>query len=48
MALDTSTHRIYVPAADYAKPSDPNARPQPVPGTFRVLVYGIAGASLAP
>lgn len=46
MTLDPSTHRIYLSAADFeeAPPADSMGRPgRPamVPGSFRVLVYGI-------
>ncbi len=39
MGLDTKTHNIFVDTADFA-PAGANGRPQAVPGTFRVLVYG--------
>jgi DNA-binding beta-propeller fold protein YncE len=42
MALDPKTHRIYVAAADLG-PRAPGAgpgRPAPIPGSFRVLVFG--------
>ena len=42
MALDTATHRIYLPSAEFKSASTPTARPQPVPGTFKILVYGPA------
>jgi outer membrane protein assembly factor BamB len=37
MALDYKTHTIYLVTADFA-PAVGNARPQPLPGTFRLLV----------
>jgi DNA-binding beta-propeller fold protein YncE len=48
MTLDPLTHRIYLSAATYepAAPADsgaPRQRPRVVPGSFRVLVYGIDG-----
>lgn len=46
MALDESTHRIYLAAAKYEEPAPgaaPNARPQMVPGSMRLLVYGLQG-----
>jgi DNA-binding beta-propeller fold protein YncE len=48
MTLDPTTHRIYLSAADYeATPAPaagaPRQRPRTVPGSFRVLVYGIDG-----
>ena len=40
IAVDESTHKIYLPAADLgATPSD-GSRPQMIPGTFQVLVFG--------
>jgi hypothetical protein len=46
MTLDPLTHRIYLSAATYEAPSAadataPRQRPRMVPGSFRVLVYGI-------
>ena len=44
MALDPSTHRIYVPAAEFQPvPPDapPHTRPKVVPGTFKILVFGL-------
>ena len=46
MALDPSTHRIYVAAARYEAPAagaPANARPQIVPNSMHLLVYGIDG-----
>jgi Mg-chelatase subunit ChlD len=45
MALDPATHRIYVAAAKYQdRPADApaNARPQIVPGSMHILVYGMS------
>ncbi len=48
MALDTQSHRIYLPTAKFEAPSadDANAggrrRPRMVPGTFKILVYGMS------
>jgi len=39
MAVDPTTHRIYLSTAQLAAPSGPG-RPTAVPGTFKVLVYG--------
>src|SRR6266849_6422795 len=40
MALDPSTHTIYLSATDYeTQPSGSKARPKAVAGTFRVLTY---------
>jgi DNA-binding beta-propeller fold protein YncE len=47
MALDIKTHRIYLASAKFgAAPEQPSGgkkkgRPSPVPGTFKVLVYGM-------
>jgi len=46
MALDPSTHRIYLAAAKYTPPpegSPANARPTIVPGSMHLKIYGIAG-----
>ena len=45
MALDPKTHQIYLGSAKYETPATPppsgqRARPQIVPGSFKVLVYG--------
>jgi len=42
MALDAQTHNLFLDTADFAPPSQSAAlpRPEPIPGTFRVLVYG--------
>jgi len=42
MTLDPTTHRIYLSAAEY-EPAPPPQRPRIVPGSFRVLVYGMGG-----
>jgi hypothetical protein len=45
MALDPATHKIYLGAVKYLPPDPnaaPNARPQPAPDTFHVLVYGMS------
>jgi DNA-binding beta-propeller fold protein YncE len=40
LAVDSSTHKIYLPAADLkpADPDKPKARPEPVPDTFKIVV----------
>jgi DNA-binding beta-propeller fold protein YncE len=48
MTLDPATHRIYLSAATYeaTSPADtagPRRRPRMVPGSFKVLVYGVDG-----
>jgi hypothetical protein len=45
MALDTTTHNIFVSTADFAPAAAPTVdKPHPrktaIPGTFHVLVYG--------
>jgi len=45
MALDPKTHHLYLTTADF-KPAaaktakQPNPQPTPIPGTFRLLIYG--------
>ena len=48
MAVDPSTHRIYLAVPDF-EPLAPGqtGRPKAIPGTFRVLVYGMSGGSAA-
>jgi DNA-binding beta-propeller fold protein YncE len=46
MALDPATHRIFLATADFAPqpepaPGAPRQRPKMVPGSFKVLVYGM-------
>ncbi len=46
MALDSKTHNIYLAAADFEKSEGPSTetsrqRPKIVPGSFKVLVYGM-------
>jgi YVTN family beta-propeller protein len=45
MALDTKTHRIYLPSAQFQPPPSPApgaspARPMSIPNTLKLLVYG--------
>jgi YVTN family beta-propeller protein len=40
IALDSKTHRIYLPTADFGPPGSPNGRPSIKPNTMRLLVYG--------
>jgi YVTN family beta-propeller protein len=42
IAVDEQTHLIYLSTADFEKPdpTNPNARPKMIPGTFQVLVIG--------
>lgn len=49
MTLDPKTHRIYISAAEFAAAAAPSAggqpaRPQMVPGSFKVLAYEMAGS----
>jgi DNA-binding beta-propeller fold protein YncE len=39
MALDTKTHKLFIPAAKF-KPARANTRPAMEPGTFSVHIYG--------
>ncbi len=43
MALDPKTHCLYLATAKFEPPSPdkPDKRPQVIPGTFKVLVYGM-------
>ena len=46
MALDPKTHNIYLPSAKFeqqreTKPGEPRQRPNIIPGSFKVLVYGM-------
>ncbi len=50
MTLDSKTHKIYLAAVDYEQasatppagtPSGKPSRPQPVPNSFKILVYGM-------
>lgn len=40
IAVDETTHRIYLPAADLEANPEPGKRPRMVPGSFQVLVVG--------
>jgi DNA-binding beta-propeller fold protein YncE len=43
MALDPTTHTIYVAATDYEpQAAGSKDRPKPIPGTFKVLIYQMA------
>ena len=41
MALDPVTHKIYLDTAEMEKPAPGQRRGKILPGTFKVLVYGI-------
>jgi YVTN family beta-propeller protein len=46
MALDSATHKIYLPAAQFESSTNqvagaPRQRPRMIPGTFKILVYGM-------
>jgi YVTN family beta-propeller protein len=41
MALDPTTHKIYLAAAQFEPPVQGERRPRMVPGTFKILVYGM-------
>jgi DNA-binding beta-propeller fold protein YncE len=48
MTLDPKTHNIYLPSAKFepqppSKPGEPRQRPKIIPGTFKILVYGVEG-----
>jgi len=45
MGLDSKTHHLYLTTADFNPPAartdkQPNPQPTPIPGTFRLLIYG--------
>jgi len=45
MGFDSKTHNLYLTTADFNPPAaptekQPNPQPTPVPGTFRLLIYG--------
>jgi hypothetical protein len=45
LALDTKTHNLFLPTADFGQPPAPTAEqphpnPAAIPGTFRMVVYG--------
>ncbi len=44
MGLDSTTHKIYLPTAEYEqmKPGS-TGRPKTIPGTFKILVVGLRG-----
>lgn len=48
MTLDPTTHKIYVPAADYAPGTEGQRRPTPVAGSFKVLVFEPATSASSP
>jgi DNA-binding beta-propeller fold protein YncE len=39
-AFDAKTGKLYLPTAQYQLPIAPGTRPQPLPGTFEILVVG--------
>jgi DNA-binding beta-propeller fold protein YncE len=41
MALDPTTHKIYLAAAKFEPPAEGQRRPRMIPGTFKILVYGM-------
>jgi len=41
MALDPATHKIYLPSAQFEPPVEGQRRPKMIPGTFKILVYGM-------
>ncbi len=50
MALDPATHKIYLPTAQFEATTNqvagtPRQRPRMVPGTFKILVYGLGKSS---
>jgi DNA-binding beta-propeller fold protein YncE len=43
MALDPATHKIYLASAKFDAPAEGQRRGKLVPGTFKILVYGLDG-----
>jgi DNA-binding beta-propeller fold protein YncE len=41
MTLDPKTHRIYLPAAKFGPPVEGQRRPPMIPGSLKILVYGM-------
>jgi DNA-binding beta-propeller fold protein YncE len=41
MALDSKTHRIYLASAKFEAPAEGQRRGKMVPGTFKIIVYGM-------
>jgi len=48
MTLDPATHKIYLSAADYENGSEGQRRPNAVPGSFKVLVFGPDASEATP
>jgi YVTN family beta-propeller protein len=48
MALDRSTHKIYLAAAQYDPSKANERRPPMIPGSFKILVYGMENAPTQP
>ena len=44
MTLDPKTHRIYLAAAKFEAPAEGQRRGRMVPGSFKILVYGMESA----
>ncbi|OQP57667.1 hypothetical protein A3860_08525 [Niastella vici] len=40
LAIDTASHKIYLPVADFEAAAGANGRPAIIPNTFQVLVFG--------
>jgi DNA-binding beta-propeller fold protein YncE len=41
MTIDTVTHKIYLPSAEFETPTEGQRRGKMVPGSFKILVYGM-------
>jgi YVTN family beta-propeller protein len=41
MAIDPKTHKIYLPSAKFEAPAEGQRRGKMVPGSFKILVYGM-------
>lgn len=45
MTIDPATHKIYLPAAKFEAPAQGQRRGRMLPGTFKILVYGLDGSA---
>jgi hypothetical protein len=41
MTIDPKTHKIYLAAAKFEAPAEGQRRGKMVPGSFKILVYGM-------
>jgi DNA-binding beta-propeller fold protein YncE len=43
MGVDTTTHTLYLPTAEFGPPAEGQSRPRPKPGTFMIVVVSPSG-----